>query len=212
MTDHFVDRRDAGRRLAAALPVFQSEKTLVVALPRGGVPVAAEISAARALSLDILLVRKIGAPLQPELALGAIAEGDPPIIVFNTAVMDEMGLSEAEVRRLAEPESAEIAVRQIRYRGGRPMTDIARKTVVLVDDGAATGATARAALDALRAKGAGEIVLALPVAPATELARLSRAADQTVCLATPNPFRSVGTHYDRFPPVSDDEVVTTLRR
>jgi putative phosphoribosyl transferase len=210
--DHlpFADRRDAGRRLALALADLHVEAPLVLALPRGGVPVAAEVARALEAPLDVMLVRKLGAPGMPEYGLGAIAGGAHPQTVLNDEVIallsPDPGYVDAERRR----QLAEIDRRQLAYLGDRPPLDRKGRNVILVDDGIATGATARAALTALRLEGAATIVLAVPVAPRRALEALRALADHVVCLATPAAFHAVGEHYRDFRQTTDNEVIRLL--
>ncbi|MFQ6549399.1 phosphoribosyltransferase [Aestuariibius sp. 2305UL40-4] len=206
----FADRVEAGRALAAALPPLDPEDTVVVALPRGGVPVAAEICRARGLPMDLVFVRKIGAPGQPELAVGAIVDGDRPVVERDDRIAGAFGLSAEEVAAMGRDLLPEIARRKARYLAGRARPDLAGKTVVVVDDGIATGATMGASLRGLRAAGAGRIILAVPVAPPEVLARFEALADEVICLCPDPGFRAVGAYYARFPQVSDEEVISLL--
>lgn len=214
MTRHhdadFTDRQEAGRQLSSHLPRLDREDTIVIALPRGGVPVGKEIAARLGLPLDVILVRKVGCPGRPELAVAAVAEGPEPILVINREVAGMAGLSEADIRHLAEPELAEIARRRTLWHGNREPLPVAGKTVIVVDDGIATGATMKAALDALRQAGAARLILAVPVAPASALAEFEPLVDQTVCLHSPCDFVAVGAHYRDFRQVSDREVAEAL--
>lgn len=205
------DRRDAGQQLLARLPPLDGKTTVVLALPRGGVPVAAEIARAIHAPLDVVLVRKVGLPGHPELAAAAVADGGEPVFVVNEAVAAAAGLSEADIRVLAAPELAEIERRRRLWHGGRGPVDVAGKTVVVVDDGIATGATAKAALRALAKSGAARIILAVPVAPPSVLAELAGLTDATICLAAPERFVAVGAHYIDFRQVPDTEVATALQ-
>ena len=211
----FADRRAAGRALAQALaqrPLGSplGSPLVVLALPRGGVPVAAEVARALRAPLDVLLVRKIGAPWQPELAVAAIAEGDPPAVVVDETVRAASGVQRDWIDRQAAAERREIERRRRAYRGDRALRPLAAATVVLVDDGIATGTTVRAALQALRRHAPARIVLAVPVAPADTLAALRREVDEVVCLAQPTGFDAVGSHYVEFAQVDDDEVAAAL--
>jgi putative phosphoribosyl transferase len=212
MTRPFSDRREAGRALGARLATMRLMPPLrVLALPRGGVPVAVEVARALHAPLDLLLVRKIGTPWQPELALAAVVEGDPPQIVVDDEVRRSVGEgADAYIERQAKVELAEIARRRQAWLHGRPPADVAGRTVVVVDDGVATGTTMRAALQALRLRGPAKLVLAVPVAPRETLQRLAAEVDELVCLATPSPFRAVGEHYLSFPQLDDDEVLAAL--
>lgn len=205
----FRDRMEAGRVLAALLEEYAHRgDTIVLALPRGGVPVAKEIALALRVPLDVLVVRKLGIPWQPEFAAGAIAPGG--VLVLNHQAAAEIpGLD-----RLLEPvvaqERRELARREAVYRQGRQALDVAGRTVILVDDGIATGATIEAAAVALRAMNAGSIVIAVPVAPPGAIRRLARHADRVVCPEQPADFMAVGQYYDEFPQLTDAEVVRLL--
>lgn len=205
------DRRDAGEQLLARLPPLDGRTTVVLALPRGGVPVAAEIARAIHAPLDVVLVRKVGLPGHAELAVAAVADGAAPVYVVNQAVAASAGLSEADIHALAKPELAEIERRRRLWHGGRGQVDVAGKTAVVVDDGIATGATAKAALQALAKSGAARIILAVPVAPPSVLAELAALTDMTVCLMSPERFVAVGAYYKDFRQVSDREVAEALQ-
>lgn len=212
MTQSFADRREAGTALAEALLALRLPgPILVLALPRGGVPVGAEIARALHAPLDLLLVRKIGAPGQPELAVGAVAEGDPPALVVDAEVQRLTGADAHYIEATAQRELAEIARRQQVYRQGRGAPDVAGRTVIVVDDGIATGSTMRAALRALRHQRPASLVMAVPVAAADTLHAMRSEADRVVCLHTPSPFHAVGLHYDDFHQVGDDEVISALQ-
>jgi putative phosphoribosyl transferase len=206
----FEDRTDAGRQLAAALKPPDAGDCVVVALPRGGVPVAAEICRRHHLPIELALVRKIGAPGQPELALGAVVNGDSREIVVNQDVAKLFGLNRSDVERLGQAQFEEISRRRKLYLGGQPGLSVTGKTAIVVDDGVATGASMRAALASLRQRGAARIVLALPVAPADSLKLLSSLVDETVCLSTPDSFISVGYYYADFSQVGEEEVAAIL--
>ena len=206
----FPNRREAGRRLAERLRHLRQEQPLVLALPRGGVPVGFEIAAALDAPLDIVLVRKIGVPWQPELALGAVVDGASPQVLINDKLAAELGIERAYIEGETARQLEEIERRRKLYLDGRPQTPIAGKTVVVVDDGIATGATMHIALRAVRKAGAGRIVLAVPVAPADTLAEFRAEADEIVCLSEPSPFIAVGAHYARFPQLEDEDVVSLL--
>ena len=207
----FVDRADAARKLLDRLPPFDPAATAVIALPRGGLPLADVIAQALHLPLDIVLVRKVGMPGQPEFAAGAVTDAGGVAVTVNPAAL-EAGLTEERVRAMARDELAELRRRRALYQGGRAPLPVKGKTVLVVDDGIATGATMRAALRLLRAAGAARLVLAVPVAPADVLADLARDADETICLETPAPFFAVGMHYQTFDQVSDAEAAEILRR
>jgi predicted phosphoribosyltransferase len=205
----YTDRRDAGRALAGRLAAHAPDGAVVVlALPRGGVPVAWEVARALGAPLDIMPVRKLGVPGFEELAMGAIAGTDT--MILNDDVTGEMRLPAEEIERVAAREWAELRRRERAYRGDRPAPELAGATVILVDDGLATGATMRAAAIAARAAGAARMVVAVPVAPAGTEALLRRDADEVVCAATPWPFQAVGQWYDDFSPTTDDEVRALL--
>ncbi|MEQ9812781.1 MAG: phosphoribosyltransferase family protein [Azospirillaceae bacterium] len=206
----FEDRRRAGERLAAKLRDQAGETPLVLALPRGGVPVAVPIAEALGASLDLLLVRKIGVPGHPEYAAGAVADGAAPQIVRNEEVIAAVGLGDATFARLAGEQLREIESRRRRYLGDRASQPVQGRTVIVVDDGIATGATMQAGLRALRSAGARRVVVATPVAPADAVSRLKSLADAVVVLDMPEPFHSVGEHYVDFRQVADDEVVALL--
>ena len=205
----FRNRSDAGKQLANALAGFRDER-VILALPRGGVPVAAEIARPWNASLDLVLVRKIGVPGQKELAMGAVVDGVSPIVVKNDEVIRAVGISEAEFQAVCDAERAEIERRRRSYLGDRPPVDVAGRTVIVVDDGLATGATMRAALRATRMRKPLRLVLAVPVAPADTLAELAGEVDDVVCIETPDYFVSIGGHYADFRQVVDDEVTAAL--
>nr|WP_210730646.1 phosphoribosyltransferase family protein [Roseibacterium persicicum] len=196
--------------MLARLPSLDPGATVVIALPRGGVPVAQPIAAALGVPLDVVQVRKVGLPGHRELAVAAVTDGAAPALAINTGIARRAGLSEADIRALAEPELAEIDRRRRLWHGARPPVPLRGKTVVVVDDGIATGATMRAALDRLRAEGAARLILAVPVAAADTLADLAPRVDAVVCLATPEPFHAVGAHYADFRQVTDAEVAAAL--
>jgi putative phosphoribosyl transferase len=201
----YADRADAGRTLARFLGQYAGrEDAVVLALPRGGVPVAAEVARALAVPLDIMPVRKLGVPGNEELAMGAIAGKDTMVLVSE--VVGHLGIPDAEIARAAEREWAELRRREGAYRGARGALSLDGLTVILADDGLATGATMRAAIVASRAEGAREVVVAVPVAPADVCHELRTLADRVVCAAAPAPFGAVGRWYDDFAATSDDEV------
>ena len=208
----FVDRKDAGQQLAKALAHYKDKQPVVLALPRGGVPVAAEIAAALDAPLDLILVRKIGAPFQPELAMGAVVDGMKPITVRNEEVITLSGVSESEFNAVRDQELAEIERRRKRYLGDRPHPQIAGRTVIVVDDGIATGATTRAALRATRMRKPSKLVLAVPVAPTDSLKELRGEADEVICLEDYEEFGAIGLFYSDFRQVSDTEVIELLAR
>ena len=206
----FRNRTEAGIELAKALSHHRDHHPVVLALPRGGVPVAAEVARALDAPLDLVVARKIGVPFQPELAMGAVVDGDTPIVVRNDDVIGATGIGAAEFDSICQKEIAEIKRRRDRYLGGRKPVEIAGKTVIVVDDGIATGATFRAALRATRARGPQRLVLATPVAPGDTLRELEKEVDEVVCLETHEFFGSIGEYYSDFSQVSDDEVVSLL--
>jgi putative phosphoribosyl transferase len=205
----YRDRTDAGRKLAARLGHYRgNDDVLVLALPRGGVPVAFEIASAIDAPLDVLTVRKLGTPGQPELAMGAIASGG--VRVMNEDVLRLSGVGEEEVEAVARRELVELARREQVYRGDRKPLEIAGKVVILVDDGVATGATMKAAVAALRQVDPAKIIVAVPHSAEETCAELRRKADEVVCLATPWPYMAVGRWYENFTQVSDVEVAELL--
>ena len=208
----FIDRMDAGRNLAKALAPYRDQRPVVLALPRGGVPVAAEVATALDAPLDLILVRKIGVPFQPELAMGAVVDGVEPVIVRNEEVIRLTGVSEKDFNAICDQELAEIERRRKRYLGDRPHPQVAGRTVIVVDDGIATGATTRAALRAIRMRKPSKLVLAVPVAPTDTLKDLRDEADEIVCLEDYEDFGAIGRFYSDFSQVSDTEVTETLSR
>ncbi len=211
----FADRRQAGEALAERLVALRDEGRLappfvVLALPRGGVPVAAEVARRLAAPLDLILVRKIGAPWQQELAVAAVVDGGGCELVVDEAMCERTGASRAYLQERQAAEWQEIERRRRVYARGRPLPAVEACTAIVVDDGIATGTTMRAALQALRRRHPAHLVLAVPVAPHDTLMELSREADRVVCLAEPEPFRAVGMHYADFHQVDDDEVVASL--
>ena len=208
----FENRSAAGRSLAAALAGYKASRPVVLALPRGGVPVAAEVAAALGAPLDLILVRKIGVPAQPELAMGAVTDGAAPIVVRNAEIIQHSGVTETEFHAVRVAELAEIARRRRRYFGARARQAVAGRTVIVIDDGIATGATMRTALRAIRARAPKELVLAVPVAAKDTLDELRDEADNIVCLESPVWLEAVGFFYADFRQVTDAEVITTLAR
>jgi len=206
----FADRVEAGRSLAAKLVEKKYEKPVVLALPRGGVPVAAEVAKALGAPLDIVLVRKIGVPYQPELAVAAVVDGDHPELVINEDVRRLAHVSNEEIERAKARELVEIERRRALYLQGRARVPISGATVIVIDDGIATGATVRAALKALRRGKPKKLVLAVAVAPPDTVAKLRPEVDEIVCLETPEPFYAIGLYYRDFGQVSDQQVVALL--
>jgi putative phosphoribosyl transferase len=206
----FANRQAAGRALASVLKARHLVDPVVLALPRGGVPVAVEVAKALKAPLDLVLVRKIGVPFQPELAAAAVVDGGQPEIVFNEDVISLAGVERDYIDRQAKRELAEIDRRRQTYLGDRPRVPLEGRILVVVDDGIATGASMRAALKALRRRRPMALVLAVPVAPADTVDALRAEVDQVVCLATPEPFYAIGLHYLDFRQLSDQEVVSSL--
>ena len=206
----FDDRVDAGRRLAERLESLRGQDIVVLGLPRGGVPVAFEVAKALQAPLDVLVVRKLGVPFQPELAFGAIGEGG--VRVINDSVVREADLSEEEMTAVEAEQRVEVARRSECFRGGREPFPLAGRTAVIVDDGVATGATAKAACQVARARGASRVVLAVPIGADDTVERFAGYADEVVCLQTPAFFYAVGQGYRNFTQTSDDEVVALLDR
>lgn len=204
----FVDRRAAGRALGDLLAGRHLVEPLVLGLARGGVVVAAEVARRLGSDLDVLVVRKIGHPAQPELGLGALAEGGEP--VFDDDGLVATGLSPGGLGEVVAAERTECARRVLAYRGGRPASEVTGRTVIVVDDGIATGVTARAALRSLRARGADRLVLATPVATRVALGPLEREADDVVALLVPDRLGAVSRWYEHFDQTEDDEVVRLL--
>jgi putative phosphoribosyl transferase len=201
----FPNRTEAGRLLAAELKQFQGRSGLIViALPRGGVPVAFEVASSLQAPLDVLPVRKLGTPGQKELAMGAIAPGG--VRVLDTRIIKEFGISQGTIERITAAEKLILDQRERSYRAGRPPLDLRDRTVILVDDGVATGATMHAALKAVKQHHPSSVVAAVPVASDIAWEVLAGEADEVACLATPEPFYSVGLWYENFPQVSDEEV------
>jgi predicted phosphoribosyltransferase len=201
----FRDRAEAGRVLAGALEHLAGEPHLVVlALPRGGVPVAAEVAVALGAPLDVLVVRKLGVPGHPELAMGAIAGGG--VEVLNRSVIDGLGIGADAIAEVASREAAELARREQAYRPGRPPVQVAGRVVVVVDDGLATGSTMRAAVAAVRAQSPARVVVAVPVGARPTCGELAAEADEVVCARTPEGFVAVGQWYDDFSETTDDEI------
>ncbi|MEV6737659.1 phosphoribosyltransferase family protein [Streptomyces sp. NPDC051104] len=206
----FTDRLEAGRQLGARLRHLRGRDLVVLGLPRGGVPVAAEVAEALGAPLDVCLVRKLGVPFQPELGMGAI--GEDGVRVINDAVVREARVTPEELAQVEEREREVLELRARRYRGGRSPVPVEGRTVVVVDDGVATGSTARAACRIARVRGAARIVLAVPVAPHDWIERLADEADELVCLDTPRVFFAVGQFYADFAQVDDAEVAACLQR
>lgn len=206
----FVDRVDAGRRLAARLEHLRPEPVVVLGLPRGGVPVADEVAQALSALLDVIVVRKLGVPFQPELGMGAI--GEDGVCIINQDVVRMTRVSNEEITAVETRERIELERRARRFRGDRPRVPLEGCTAVVVDDGVATGSTARAACQVARARGAARVVLAVPVAPQDWERRIGHDADELISLDTPGRFFAIGQFYGDFSETSDDEVVDGLTR
>ena len=206
----FADRDEAGRRLAARLGHLRGEPVVVLGLPRGGVPVAAQVAQALGAPLDVIIVRKLGVPFQPELGMGAV--GEDGVRVLNPEIIHAAGVSDNEVAAVQAREQAAVDTRAARYRARRPRQPLDGRVAVVVDDGIATGSTARAACQVARALGAARVVLAVPVAPPGWRARIGADADELVCVGTPRGFFAIGQFYARFPPVTEEEVIACLER
>jgi putative phosphoribosyl transferase len=204
----FLDRHDAGRRLAAELAPLADEQPVVVALPRGGVPIGVEVARALGAPLDILAVRKLGAPRNPELGVGAVAEDGTGVLDPRSAGM--LGMTKAMLDATLAQESRELRRRVERYRGGRPSINVSGRTVIVVDDGLATGMTDLAAVRALRKRGAHRIIVAVPVGSSESVATLAEEADRVLCLVIPQRLFGVGMWYRDFTPVSDEQVLALL--
>jgi predicted phosphoribosyltransferase len=204
----FRDRQDAGRRLAEKLRGYAGTDAIVLALPRGGVPVAAEVAARLGVPLDVFMVRKLGVPGHTELAMGAIASGG--VRVMNEDVVRGLGIPQNVVETVAQGEAAELERREVAYRGAQPPVDVRGRTVILIDDGLATGATMRAAVQALRARNAARIVVAVPVGAPETCHMLAAEADEIICAVAPEPFLAVGYWYENFAQTTDKEVQSLL--
>ncbi len=207
--ERFRDRLDAGEALAGRLGEYAGDPSVIVlGLPRGGVPVAYEVARSLGAPLDVFLVRKLGVPGHEELAMGAIASGG--VRVLNRSVIDHLAITEEQVEEAAGQEGRVLAHREREYRGDRPPAELSGRTVVLVDDGLATGASMRAAVTAARNQGAGRIVVAVPVAARETCEALESEADEVICAVTPEPFYAVGLWYDDFSQITDEEVRALL--
>lgn len=208
----FRNRSEAGRQLAARLKGYKGQHPVILALPRGGVPVAAEVAAALDAPLDLVLVRKIGVPSQPELAMGAVVDGHSPIVIRNEDVIRLVGVDEADFQAVCDEELTEIERRRQRYIGDRTNVDVNGRLAIVIDDGIATGATTRAALRATRMREPKKLVLAVPVAPTDTLAAMRDEADEVICLEDHEIFGAIGYFYDDFRQMTDEEVSDILAR
>ena len=206
----YRDRADAGRRLAERLGHLRAPETVVLGLPRGGVTVGFEVALALGARLDVIVVRKIGVPFQPELAMGALGEGG--VLVVNREVLQSSGVAAHDFVAVERAEHVELDRRAAAYRGDRTRVALQGRTAIIVDDGVATGSTARAACQVARASGAARIVLAVPVGPRTIERDFAGVADEVVCLEKPEPFLAIGEAYLDFSPTTDDEVIELLGR
>ena len=206
----FRDRQEAGKRLGVEVGKLGLHQPVVLALPRGGVPVAAEVAKALKAPLDLIIVRKVGAPGNPELAVAAIVDGNPPDIVLNREIVEAYALDDDELRVLIAKERPELERRRLVYRGERAPLSITGKTAIIVDDGVATGTTMKVAIRALKRRSPREVVVAIPVAPPDILAELAQEAYLIVCLSQPAGFHALGYHYRSFPQLTDDEVTDAL--
>lgn len=209
-SDVFANRQDAGLKLANALKAFKSQDCVVLALPRGGVPVAVEVAKSLDCPLDLVLVRKIGAPIQPELAIGSVVDGESPIIIRDEELMRLTGTSPKQFDAICAGELREIDRRHSFYLHGRSPKPLSGKVVIVIDDGLATGNTMQAALRAVRKRKPKLLVMAIPVAPVGTPEKFQDLADQVVCLEMPEPFGAVGYFYRDFNQVTDGEVVHIL--
>lgn len=208
----FADRSSAGKLLGAEVRTRALADPVVLALPRGGVPVAFEVAQALQAPLDLILVRKIGAPWQPELAIGSVSDGPEPNIVFNERILDSLDISHDQVEAAAKAELREIERRRALYLRGRAPVAVEQRDAVIVDDGIATGATLKAALQAVRRRSPSRVIIAAPVGAPDTVAELRALADDVVCLATPEPFYAIGVFYDDFHQLTDAEVAELLAR
>jgi len=208
----FRNRADAGRKLAKALASYKKRQPVVLALPRGGVPIAAEVCAALSAPVDLILVRKIGVPFQPELAMGAVVDGSAFVVVRNEDVIQYANIDEATFNAIRDTELSEIDQQRQRYLGTRDRVEIAGRTAIVIDDGVATGATMRVALRAVRARKPQRLVLAVPVAPASTVASLRSEADDVICLEDHDFFVAISDYYADFRQVSDQDVIDILKR
>ncbi len=206
----FRDRLEAAEALSEAVEAAKPENPVVLALPRGGVPLGVVLARRLGAPLDLMLVRKIGMPGHEELAAGAIVDGPAPTILFNHEILRFSGLTEADFTDRIKVLRDEIEARRARFLAGRAPVEVAGRTAIVVDDGVATGATMRVAINALRRRDPAAVWVAVPVAPVDTIATLEREADRVICLETPEPFYAVGAHYQRFDQVSDEEVARLM--
>ena len=207
---NFRDRFEAGQILANRLTKYADKNPLILALPRGGLPVAFEVARTLKAPMDVYIVRKLGVPGQEELAMGAMASGG--VRVLNQPVVDSLRISDPEIEIETKKEQAEIIRRENLYRAGRPPLDVSKRTILLIDDGIATGSTIKAAIAALKKQGAGAIIVGVPVAPVSTIEELKKEVDEVVCVSTPDFFYAISLWYDRFPQVTDEEVCDFLKK
>ncbi len=205
----FLNRSDAGRKLATKLKKYQIEQPILLALPRGGVPIGYEVAQALKAPLDVLVVRKIGTPWNPELGIGAVAPG---VEVLDEASLRGLGIKASELGEIIEQEKQELKRRQKLYQHGEVLLNITGKTVILIDDGLATGVTTRAAIQAIKKLKPAKLILAVPVGPNDTVEKLSELVDDLICLERPYDFYAVGAFYHSFPQVSDEEVISLLKK
>lgn len=208
----FADRAEAGRKLGARLSRFKKQNPCVLALPRGGVPVGLEIATMLEAPLDLVIVRKLGAPGQPELAIGAVVDGERPQLVLNDDIVAHLAISRAYIEAEKQRQIEEIERRRRIYLAGRPRVDVRDRTAIIVDDGIATGATAKAAIRAIRALGPRKVILAVPVAPTDTVAALKREVDEIVCLEAHVDFTAISPYYGDFRQLEDEEMHDLLAR
>jgi predicted phosphoribosyltransferase len=208
----FENRSEAGQKLGDALSSYKGQHPVILALPRGGVPVAAEVAAALEAPLDLILVRKIGVSSQPELAMGAVVDGGAPIVVRNEDVIRSEGIDEAQFKAVCDGELTEIERRRKRYLGSRERVNVTDRITIVIDDGIATGATTRAALRATRMRNPKKLILAVPVAPSESIVAMREEADEVVCLEDHGFFGAISFYYEEFQQVSDEEVIEILAR
>lgn len=207
----FKDRKHAGTALAKQITDRAFDDPIVLALPRGGIPVAVPVARALHAPLDLIMVKKISLPWQPEYAIGAVVDGDNPQIVVDEDFSRSGKLTPAEIKKLVAEKLAEIERRKVAY-GVGPVLDVKGRTTIVVDDGVATGSTMKAAIKALKAQGAARIILAVPVAPASTIHELAQLVDEVICLSQPVPFVAVGEHYSDFRQVSDSDVIEMMKQ
>lgn len=206
----FDDREDAGNKLAKRLAKYKGKNPLIIALPRGGVPVAYIIAQELNAELDVIIVRKLGAPGNPELGIGALVEGNPPQKILNEGIIFHLGVTDDFIDEESEEQSIEILRRATVYRGGRGLADMSGRTVIVVDDGIATGATIKAAIKGIRTQNPDKIIVAVPVAPPDVLYALQDLAEEVICVEKPEFLYAIGAYYRDFDQVTDDEVVFML--